>query len=213
MAAQAVHMAQAGKTALLLVSKDAIFRQCQAELLTATPRCSCFLVSEQSYEQIRVLVEGVCGGQLKEGEWTEAAKHKRKKRTETKKKKKRAAKVVPAPAQPPSSGTAAPTTTTTNAAGRAYGALMGLLKEHPGATLKVDGLKDAHGDYTCAISLLCPALGDRGAPRLFEAQGDGASKKKARDQAARVILDALAATAESGAGDNDDEYFSASEDP
>ena len=216
MAAQAVHMAQAGKTALLLLSKDAIFRQCQRELQTATPRCSCFLVSEHSFEQVRVVVEGVCGGQLKDGEWTEVAKHKRKKRTEAKKKKKRAAKV--APAQPPSSAGAVGTAPTTNAAGRAssappYAALMGLLKEHPGATLKVDGLKDANSGYTCAISLLCPALADQGAPRMFEAQGNGASKKKAQDQAARVILDAMAAAESGGAGENDDEYFSATEDP
>ena len=55
--AQAVRQAY-GELAVLLVSKDAIYRQVEAVLKTAG--CSCFLVSEQSFEQVRVVVEGCC---------------------------------------------------------------------------------------------------------------------------------------------------------
>ena len=57
MRAQAVRQAH-GELAVLLVSKDAIFLQVEAVLKTAG--CSCFLVSERSFEQVHVVVEGCC---------------------------------------------------------------------------------------------------------------------------------------------------------
>ena len=57
MRAEAVRQAH-GKLAVLLVSNDAFFRQVESELKTAG--CSCFLVSERSFEQVHVVVEGCC---------------------------------------------------------------------------------------------------------------------------------------------------------